>query len=499
MIPTRKFFHETFFPKKYNKLKELLKYKIKIKGIWLALTCDGWTSTSKDSYLSLTCHFFSSEWEREDILLALHPLTASHTAEYLLTVINEILKEWEINMEKVISITHDQGAYINKASITIPFKSSLCYAHLMQNCLKEAFQGSKRRKITQNQELFDLLQKVRTVVEFFRNSTKFSLMLEKKQKDLGHEILTLILDVPTRWDSIYTMLSRLLKLKSSIMMILTETSCSVKDVLSSSDWNAIESLLSVLILIKRFTDTIQGDKGYLSTILPLINFISNKLDKLRETPDQNPLVLDFIDRIKVAITFRFNKHLIDADLNIATFLDPRFKEKGIYSERFLLTDITALLEKEYTLLYQSNRELFFNDESLKSFLKEPIRKLKLEGDEEDFWFEFENSNMIPSSDDDFRVEKIKTEIRQYTLEPRSNMEQDPGSFWRDKRKFYPILSVLAKKFLSHLPTSAYSERAFSLSEEVISKKRNRLLPENAEILVFLNKNQKYITNMPQKF
>ncbi len=55
---------------------------------------------------------------------------------------------------------------------------------------------------------------------------------------------------------------------------------------------------------------------------------------------------------------------------------------------------------------------------------------------------------------------------------------------------FPRLYHLATKHMSVPATSVPSERVFSAAGEVISKKRNRIMDKNAEMIIFLNGNLK---------
>ena len=58
---------------KENLLEEL-------RGVdFVALTGDFWTSVSMDSYLGLTAHFISSDWELTSRVLLTRELTEQHT------------------------------------------------------------------------------------------------------------------------------------------------------------------------------------------------------------------------------------------------------------------------------------------------------------------------------------------------------------------------------------------------------------------------------------
>ena len=61
----------------------------------------------------------------------------------------------------------------------------------------------------------------------------------------------------------------------------------------------------------------------------------------------------------------------------------------------------------------------------------------------------------------------------------------PFAPWRDRQFRFPILSRLARIYLTVQATSASSERVFSKAERVISKKRTSLSPQRAGSLIWL--------------
>ena len=63
-------------------------------------------------------------------------------------------------------------------------------------------------------------------------------------------------------------------------------------------------------------------------------------------------------------------------------------------------------------------------------------------------------------------------------------------WWSKKSLFYPHLARLAKRYLCVPASSVPSERIWSLAGNIVTKKRAALLPENIDMLVFLNHNSK---------
>ena len=73
-------------------------------------------------------------------------------------------------------------------------------------------------------------------------------------------------------------------------------------------------------------------------------------------------------------------------------------------------------------------------------------------------------------------------------EPAEPEESDPLAWWKSRSSAYPYLSKTVKFYMCVQATSVSSERAFSLTGNLVTKKRNRLLPENVNMLSFLHAN-----------
>lgn len=81
---------------------------------------------------------------------------------------------------------------------------------------------------------------------------------------------------------------------------------------------------------------------------------------------------------------------------------------------------------------------------------------------------------------------IEAEINAYAGLPLLPVKEDPLEWWRNrvKSKEFKYLSRAARKFLSAPCSSIESERLFSTGGNIYEPSRNRLLPENAEKLLF---------------
>ena len=85
-------------------------------------------------------------------------------------------------------------------------------------------------------------------------------------------------------------------------------------------------------------------------------------------------------------------------------------------------------------------------------------------------------------------DKVKEEIRHYRGLPSTLSTVDPVNWWWDMRITLPALSSLAARYLCVQASATPSERTFSTAGDTISQERACLLPDKADMLIFLKKN-----------
>ena len=82
----------------------------------VSLTTDMWTSRAGDGYMSLTCHFVSSEFEMHHCNLFTHHLPRVHDHVNIAEALRVSTTEWRIDLQdQVMAFTTDNGSNIVKA------------------------------------------------------------------------------------------------------------------------------------------------------------------------------------------------------------------------------------------------------------------------------------------------------------------------------------------------------------------------------------------------
>lgn len=93
---------------KFNDMKALLKTKLKSQK-YLCVTCDVWSSRGQ-SYLGATVHFINEDFQRESYLLAFKRLFTRQTYLQLAQELDNIFKDFEIDIEQITNIVTDGGS-----------------------------------------------------------------------------------------------------------------------------------------------------------------------------------------------------------------------------------------------------------------------------------------------------------------------------------------------------------------------------------------------------
>lgn len=146
-----------------------------------------------------------------------------------------------------------------------------CFAHSLNLVITDAIKSVK--------ELPPLIQKVKSVVTFFRASINASDEL-RKYKDLK-----LIQDVLTRWNSTFYMLERFLNLRQFISTVLINFPKG-PPILTAPEIETLTQVLKVLRPLESMTREISGEKYVTSSkVISMIGLLIRQYDRLITTQE----------------------------------------------------------------------------------------------------------------------------------------------------------------------------------------------------------------------
>ena len=160
-IPSRKFMKENIIQGIYASVKGSI-YQDVLLEKYLSLTSDGWTSSNKCSFLSLTAHWIDGEFDQKDAILSVTPFNQKHTVFHVSECLQNAMEAYRIPASKVHVIVRDNAANMVAGVTQAGYQSLSCFIHTLQLVLKDA--------IFEQRYVNDIITTCRSIVGHFNRS-----------------------------------------------------------------------------------------------------------------------------------------------------------------------------------------------------------------------------------------------------------------------------------------------------------------------------------------
>lgn len=450
---------------KYDILKMQFSSRIS-SSTELCVTLDIWTETMNEkSFLGVTIHFLE-KIAISSANIATRELKSNHTAAYISDVFLEILNDWDIPLTKITCAVTDSGANITAAMKRTVGESKhlACFAHTVNLIVDSSMKNAST-------QVSDTITKVREIVKWVKNSVIQSDKLRKTQIVSGvPEGCTkkFILDVKTRWNSLYYMLERFLLMSKIASQLLLDSTASPELVTGQE----IEILKQVVQLLQPFEFVTRESSGQnyvtLSKIIPMINCLTSQLNTFSSSIE---CVTQLQTKLLAECKKRFGLIEFNSLVALATILDPRFKNLHFQDATACETAIQKLkhiIKEDATISTSGSDE----DTPIEDF---------------DFWL---HHKKLAVGQKQRRANSKADEVSIYLANPVCTIKANPLEEWEDLKPVFPTLYKQARTFLHIVGTSVPCERLFSKAGATVTTSRNRLTGRHLEKLLFLGSTSK---------
>ena len=397
-IPSRTYFSQTVLPAHYVDVKKKVEALLSTTQ-YCSITTDIWTAKYQTrGYLSLTCHFIDNEWTLRSIVLTTVALTTDHNGDDISDTLSELIDQWNIT-DKVVASTTNNASNIIKAMRNLSILNMPCVGHTLQLSVLKSFDLAIVAK---------MLSRIRKIVGHFHRSEKAMRNLRDKQKQLGAPIHKLINDCVTRWGSTYSMLQRFIEQQHPICAVYLEDRDARQFMPSDTEISAAEELVAILEVFHRVTEIVSGEKyATIGIVQPLLQKLLHHT--LAESSSDKPLSKRIKKAIQEDLMSRYQDDHITLLLNMALYLDPRFKGIQNLPENYKKEDIKQNLTMELSKLIEKEQASGCHSEA-ETIPTPPTKKTKLSSFFEDVVGIADYSNQLSSDD------IARDEIRKYEAE-----------------------------------------------------------------------------------
>ncbi|XP_055961844.1 zinc finger BED domain-containing protein RICESLEEPER 2-like [Mercurialis annua] len=479
----------SMFVEERLKLKNILKTSTQR----ISLTSDSWTSNQRLNYMCVTAHYIDDDWKLNKKIISFVPCS-KHKGEHLAKALETCLQEW--GLKNIFSVTLD-NVENNTAVLTFFMKKLLtwgctsvrckyahmrCIAHILNLVVSDGLKESGNS-----------FEKVRRAVRYIKNSPlRLSKFKECKESTETVCKRSLCLDVPTRWNSTYLMLSTAL-LYQKVFEEYEEMESSFKkdlgdDVPSSSDWEYVRELCGMLECFYKMTLRISGS----------LYVTSN--NHFNEISDLSTILQDWIASTDVSLRAmglkmkaKFNKYwgdpiVMNKLIFFANILDPR--NRVVYME-YTLSEMYGALEGKFLFkCVMDDLVELFNDYDVQ--YKKEMAVAGQTGSSSETQGQFSQANSVLK--ERFLQQMLETggvggskksELDIYLSEA---VAPNDGNFdilrwWKYNSQRFPVLSRIARDVLAVPVSTVASESAFSTGGRVLDDFRSCLTPKIVEALI----------------
>ncbi|KAM5354590.1 hypothetical protein ACJ41O_001237 [Fusarium nematophilum] len=297
----------------------------------------------------------------------------------------------------------------------------------------------------------------------------------------GIEHLYILVDGGIRWNSVYSMIERALKLRHAIDLFFLNYSHVgaegydiSQDILTPQDWVDLDHFLNILKPFKDLTKRMEGrankagsegSHGSLHEIIESLDVLFKKLQEAGKFADDDPDVVSTyyshaIDAARVKLEEYFGLTDASPAYRCAVALHPANKftyfELGWSHNKQWISGAKRVVQEVFAQ-YEAAEEADLMDGARQEINLEEREEKDIVND---------NATLIHSSR---LVSAVRGLLSLWDLDV-----EDPLEWWVHHAPDYPVLSKMAFDLFSCPAMSAECERVFSQTKKVITDERNRL-------------------------
>ncbi|XP_072307482.1 E3 SUMO-protein ligase ZBED1-like [Eucyclogobius newberryi] len=449
--------------------------------VYCGISTDLWQSlTQNRTYISLSIHAVNcnatGRFSMVNKCLKTFEVQEDNTAENITREMYETFVEWGIT-HKVSGATTSGSVDVVKACSLLEMSVEMpCFGHTLNRAMVESFQLPS---------VDSFLGCCRKLVDHFKEPVLY--ILREKQQMYGLPLATLISDKGGTWLATLAMLQMLKDQQMAINAVITHEDSGHPFNFTRTNWSLLEGLIDVLQPFKVVANMFTSCRfPTISMVKPVLHMLLNNNLKTKEGElKEVRLIKEIVTKVLTNTYSENSQQEIAMFLNIATFLDPRYKKLPFLSnkehskvESNLIDEAKAILEKQNACLEDFS---FVSDEP-------PSKKQATSTHDNPL------AAIFCQSESDQGQEELNSqvleEIGNYKSQRVLGLNEDPLLWWSSHATLFPTLPKLLQKYWCVPATSAPCHRLFSSSGTVLCGKRNRITPLLVNQQVFLYENSR---------
>ncbi|RXG61778.1 Zinc finger BED domain-containing protein 4 [Armadillidium vulgare] len=327
-VPSEKTIRTKLIPDLDKKVQFVIKESLRSNESGaFAITTDIWSSPSNDSFMSITAHWITTDFERKLAVLRCIRYNTTHNASNISCCLKHIFKDWELN--KIHAIVRDNAKNIVLAVEMARYQGIGCFCHILHLIVKHS--------IFEQRGIKNMLLRLRKLVRKLQKP-KAKAIFKKYQIQAGVPHNVLILDCETRWGSTLTMIERALEQKQGIKLAEDDPELVIMadSKMTPNDWDLVPKVIALLAPINNASKAAESDTASIADVIPLTKKLKYEINEVSDAGigTMKDALLNQIHQYLEGGDSR--KHFMHIEENpmttVATLLDPRYKTAGFQNK-----------------------------------------------------------------------------------------------------------------------------------------------------------------------
>jgi hypothetical protein len=447
--------------KQINNYLQLSKSKI-------SLTMDMWTSITSLGILAVTIHFIKDNWQFDHFVLDVLYIPSPHNAIAIKNAIIEIVTELKIE-SRLISITSDNEAKMLAATREIKtalnlseFSHYRCAAHILNLVVGAALSTSI---------IPEPVKKLRIFISTVRNSPKQMDKLKEYFRIEDIKFKAPLPDCATRWNYTFYMIDRALEIKPLLANLKSNLKTLTDNWPTDEEWEILTELANLLAPFASITKVISASNyPTISEIKLLFTGLKNHLNKPQ---GENYILQEQINEMNRVFMNYFDE--FNEALHVPAFFDPRYKKLsyGNMNRYEILQPIRRIMSN-----YEESNITLPSQTTIQQTSRHQLVNLSATETRSLF-------RTLLTIESDQTPQPVTNELDIYFDSNPPGDEIVPLEWWKNHAMEYPVLSKMARDYLTIMSTSVPCEQFFSIAGKQITQTRNRMDPETAQACLCL--------------
>ncbi|XP_075395418.1 E3 SUMO-protein ligase ZBED1-like [Tenrec ecaudatus] len=504
-LPGADFFYARALPEKYAAVRAAVQRELS-RAPWCGVSMDAWRSdTQHRAYVTLGAHFLTPgggggahggglalAWR----CLRTFEVPEENAAETVARVLYETFTEWGVGA-KVFGATSDHGRDLAQAC-------ALLDTPVHMPCLARSFDAGIQRAL-RLPRLGALLARCRRLVDYFQHSPAAMHLLAEKQGQRRARRCMLRSDRAGWWGSTLAMLQRLQEQQFVVTAVLVEDTNSHHLMLEAAEWGAMEALAELLQPFKQVADMLSASRyPAISMVRPLLHMLFSTTLSVKDTDCKEVTMAKEVIAQELSRTYQEAPE-VAMFLNVATFLDPRYKKLPFLSalerqqvENRVVEEAKGLLDRGRGAggaFRGAHEDALCAASAAPPAEDPPAKRLQLGGAPPPAPSAVINSMLAEifcqaggPEDQEERHAQVVEEVSNFKSQKVLGLGEDPLKWWSDRLALFPVLPGVLQKYWCVPATRVCPQRLFGSAANVVRAKRNRLAPAHVDLQVFLYEN-----------